>query len=185
MNFTFVGYYTDKYRDDAAEFVASCVKFGVPVYVEYVSDRGNWLANCSFKPTFIGRCMDKINTDIIYCDVDARLLSYPTLFADIDCDIAYHKGKVWSHAVEDEVLSGTIYLRNNKISRNIVYKWSTLCNNNNREMDQVLLERSVSDDAVKKILPVEYCAIFDSPLIKDKQVVISHLQHSRQRRHER
>lgn len=178
-NFLVVGYYTPRYKEHASEFVESCLKNSVPVYCEQIDDLGDWDKNTHYKPDFIKKCLSKFPLfNIIYVDVDARIEKYPELFNTLDCDIAFYKGNVWGDS-RVEVLSGTIFFRNNKISHEILDNWSNNCNTHTREWDQVLLERSVPPETKVTILPIEYCAIFDSPRIKNKEVVISHLQASR------
>jgi hypothetical protein len=93
----------------------------------------------------------------------------------------FYNGKVWRHG-EPEVLSGTVFLRNNEIVKKFVLNWQNLCNNNKQEWDQVLIERSLPEGIDIGYLPVEYCAVFDSPMIEGKKVVVRHLQASRQMR---
>jgi hypothetical protein len=174
-----VGYYTDKYQADAVDFVRSCILHNVPVYCEHVPDRGSWALNTSFKPTFLESCMNRFNTNIVYCDVDARFERYPWLFDNVEHDIMFYKGNVWGAGHDEEVLSGTVYLSNNKKVKNFLANWKNACNNNNQEWDQRLLYQSLPEGIVTGMLPVEYCAIFDSPKIAGKEIVIRHLQHSR------
>jgi hypothetical protein len=177
----FVGYYTDRYTDNAREFMASCARVGVECYCKHVDDRGSWILNTSYKPTFIKECLDTLNTNIIYCDVDARVERYPELFDRTTNDVMFYKGRVWGHS-DEEVLSGTMFLRNNEIVKNFVSNWANLCNNNNREWDQRLVVGSLPEGIDVGYLPVEYCAIFDSPMVEGKDIVIRHLQASRQMR---
>jgi hypothetical protein len=114
----------------------------------------------------------------VYVDVDARIKKFPSLFNAITTDIAYYKGKVWEHG-EDEILSGTVFLSNNKIVKNFVSNWMNTCNNKNWEWDQRLIAESVPEECTVDYLPIEYCAIFDSPFVKQESIVIRHLQHSR------
>lgn len=180
-NFIVVGYYTDRYRHDAADFMRSCAMHDVPVYCAPVEDRGSWILNTSFKPTFLLDCFNKFNCPIVYCDVDARFDKFPWLFNNNDhnYDVMYYKGNVWGAGHGAEVLSGTVYLAHNKKVEKLLQNWKNACDNNNQEWDQRLIESSLPEGISTRILPVEYCAIFDSPMIEGKEVVIRHLQHSR------
>ena len=178
MSFIVVGYYTEKYKQDAAEMMASCAAYGVPVYCEYVEDRGSWTLNTSYKPTFLLSCLERFNCDIVYVDVDARFNNFPELFNKLTTDIAYYKGKVWEYG-DEEILSGTVFLRNNKIVHKFVFNWRNACNNKSWEWDQRLVAESVPEECTVDYLPIEYCAIFDSPMVNGKDIVIRHLQHSR------
>ena len=179
--FTIVGFYTDRYADNAREFEASCKSVGAECYCKHVDDRGEWVLNASYKPTFLLECLDTLKTNIVYCDVDARIEKFPHLFGITQHDLMFYKGRVWKHS-GDEVLSGTMFLRNNEIVKKFVSEWSMLCNNNNREWDQKLVEKAIPKGINIGYLPVEYCAIFDSPMIVGKDIVVRHLQASRQMR---
>lgn len=179
-NFTIIAYYTDKYRDDAGHFMQSAARYGVPVYCEHVPDRGSWLLNTSFKPTFIRACFERIQNNLVYCDVDARFRGYPALFEELQSDIAFYQGNIWGRGHEEETLSGTVFLAHNKKVENFILNWQKACNNNSGEWDQRLIVPALPQDCVVSYLPIEYCAIFDSPKVLGKELVIEHLQHSRQ-----
>jgi hypothetical protein len=182
MRFIVVGYYTDKYRQDAIEMAESCSAHGIPVYCEPIEDRGQWVLNCSYKPTFLKRCVERFNIPIVYCDVDARFERFPFLFNMLDCDVSFYKGQVWAHDKTPETLSGTVFINNTPKAKEFVSNWSDNCQRNNLELDQRLIDFSIPEGCRVVNLPVEYCAIFDSPMIKGREVVVRHLQHSRQRR---
>ena len=93
MKFIVVGYYTRNtfYEDHAQIFVKSMQLFNVPYYVEAIDNLGSWVLNCTYKPIFIKRMMEKFpDCSIVYVDVDAECLSYPELFHDLDYVIAVH-----------------------------------------------------------------------------------------------
>jgi hypothetical protein len=175
--FTIVGFYTDNYKDSAEHFAKSCVSVGVPFYLERVDDKGGWHKTTSFKPTFLRQCLDRFTCDIVYCDVDAEFVKFPVLFNSITGDISFFKGQVWNHS-HDEVLSGTVYLKNNGRVYNFVKRWEDACKQST-DWDQRLIEPNLDGSIVVEPLPVEYCAIFDSPRAVGKDIVIRHLQHSR------
>lgn len=180
MSFIVVGFYTDNYKDSAEGFVKSCVANGVQFYLERISDQGGWNRNTSYKPTFVRNCLDKFNVDIVYCDVDAEFLKYPIKFHDIIGDIAYFKGSVWNDS-RQEVLSGTMFFRNNEAVRQFVIRWEQKCKEE-CAWDQTLIEPCLTSDISVEHLPIEYCAIFDSPRVQGKDIVIRHLQHSRMKK---
>jgi hypothetical protein len=176
--FIVVGYYTDKYKGEALEFLRTCIECNVPVYCEHVPDKGGWDKNTRHKPTFIRECLDRFDCNIVYVDVDARFQSYPFLFEILDCDIAYFKGKVWQRGIP-EVLSGTIFVKNCSLCKTTFDNFIRHCSEPSCELEQTFLERSVVDGAKVEILPIEYCAVSDSPRIQDRKVVILHTQASR------
>jgi hypothetical protein len=174
--FIVCSYYTPKYAVEANGLVASCIKYGVPVYVEPLRDLGSWDANTHYKPTFIKNCLKKFNCDVVYIDADARFEFYPTLFENLDCDMAFYEGPVWNG--HEELLSGTIFVRNSEATKRTIALWEKMCGIST-EWDQVVLQSCLDDDLRVRKLPVEYCAIFDAPTVKDKSCVIKHYQASR------
>jgi hypothetical protein len=175
--FIVIGFYTDNYKDSALGFARSCVEHGVPFYLKRIDDQGGWHKNTSYKPMFIRECMDRFNCDVVYVDVDAEFLKFPTLFETISADVAFFKGSVWNDS-RVEVLSGTMYFKNNDMTFLFVEAWKHLCKTHS-EWDQVLIEPCITKDLKVEYLPIEYCAIFDSPRVVGKDIVIRHLQHSR------
>jgi hypothetical protein len=152
--FIVVGYYTDKYKGEALEFLRTCIECNVPVYCEYVPDKGGWDKNTRHKPTFIRECLDRFDCNIVYVDVDARFKSYPSLFSTLDCDISYYKGKVWKHGIP-EVLSGTVFFKTNAVSRKILDAYIAFCGLPGDELEQTFLESSIPAEAKVEILPIE------------------------------
>lgn len=177
-NFIIVAYYTAKYKKEAIAFLETCCDVGVPVYCQYYEDRGSWDLNTRIKPEFIKSCIERFTCNILYVDVDARFMAYPSLIENLDCDVAYYKGDVWGHG-NVETLSGTLFFKNNEISRNILDKYKTLCDTPSGELEQTHLEGAIPNYARVEILPVEYCAVYDSPKVTGKELVIKHTQASR------
>lgn len=173
--FMVVAYYTDSYAYLAADFADSCIDLNIPFKLERVNDLGSWRANTHYKPTFIRQCLDEVKFDIVYVDVDARFVKYPELFHTIDCDISFHRLR------GEEVLSGTIYFKNNEVSKNVCNRWIERCSIRQDVWEQTKLEGCL-EGAVVKELPIEYCAIFDHPLVKLENAVIVHYQASRKHR---
>lgn len=177
-NFIVVAYYTAKYKKEAIAFLETCCDVGVPVYCQYVEDQGGWDKNTRYKPTFIKECLECFTCNILYVDVDARFMAFPFWAALTQCDVGFYKGDVWGHGNE-EVLSGTLFFRNNEISRIILDKYESLCNITAEGLEQTFLERSIPPEAKVGYLPIEYCAIYDSPKVTGRDLVIKHTQASR------
>jgi len=174
--FTIVGYYTDRYAENADEFRSTCDLVGVECYCKHVEDRGSWLLNTSYKPTFIRECLETIDKNIAYCDVDARLLRYPELFGNIEEDIAYWRCNI---KTQRHLASGTLFFQNNDISMSIVELWEKVCAELPNVNDQTVLESVIKEIKHSEFaLPMEYCQIFDWPKQSEKPVII-HLQESR------
>ena len=179
--FIVVGYYTSKtiYEDSAKTFIDSLKQFNIPYYVERIDDLGSWRKNTNHKPTFIKKMLLQFEGfDVVYVDVDAKFFDYPELFNELNCDIAVHEfdRSNWPRGKGKEVLSGTIFLRNNETVFNIVERWEEQCKKNPRTWDQKSLEKVLAGNFYR--LPGEYCKIFGL-MNKIKNPVIVHYQVSR------
>lgn len=182
-----VGYYTKDslYEERTKIFMNSLILNRVVFYIEPIDDLGSWFLNTNYKPTFLKRMLGKFpHVNIIYVDVDAKFFHYPKLFDELDCDIAVHhldRQKCWggNQRGRKEVLSGTIFLRNNDKVKDLIRKWEIECIKNPKTWDQKSLEKIIPGDFYR--LPGEYCKIHDKMnYIKDP--VIIHYQASRRMR---
>jgi len=186
MGFIIVGYYTRNtlYENSARIFIKSLERHGIPHYIEGVDNLGSWYKNTSYKPTFLLRMMEKFPDQcIVYVDVDAEFLSYPKLFDNYSTltyvDIAvyvFDRSCYTKSAGGFEVLSGTIFLKNNKKVRDIVKKWEELQAKSPGVWDQKTLEKVLNGKYTT--MPGEYCKIFDR-MQNITDPVIVHYQHSR------
>ena len=182
MPWIIVGYYTENtlYERKAKTLTTTLNLNKVLYYIEKIPNLGTWLKNTGYKPTFLKRMLIEFKgLNIIYVDVDARFLHYPKLFDELDCDIAVHEfdRTIWPRVRSGtEVLSGTIFLRNNKTVFDLVERWETQCKNNPGTWDQKSLEKVLAGNFHR--LPGEYCKIFG---LEDgiKEPVIVHYQASR------
>lgn len=168
----FIAYYTDKYTTLANRLRRTLDKFDVSYAIEEVPDQGGWLKNVLFKPTFIKKYLGE---RVVYIDADALLERDPVLFDNIDCDFAY-----WlCHQHNQKFLaSGTLYFSPMAIT--LVEKWERMCQSEEHLNDQELLDQALRDsvDISIKILPIEYCQIFDFHEQSDEPVIV-HTQASR------
>ena len=182
-SFIVVGYYTADtvYENHAKVFIKSLKQYNILHYVERVKNLGSWHKNTGYKATFLKRMLLKFpDMNIVYVDVDAAFLKYPKLFETLDCDIAVYeldREKCYGKNQKGkEVLSGTIFLRNNKKVFDIVERWEKECQNNPKIWDQKSLQKVLNKNFEK--LPGEYCKIFNRmPWIRNP--VIVHYQASR------
>ena len=119
--------------------------------------------------------------NIIWIDCDAELKRYPALFDELDCDVAAHEFRrgLYQPRHKDtppELLSGTLFLRNNEKVREIVKKWIQECSENPRVWDQKSLAKVLHGEYTR--LPAAYCCI-DKIMRKVQNPVILHYQASR------
>lgn len=155
---------------------------------------GGWKENTDYKPSFLLDCLEKFDCDIVITDVDSVIHEYPILFDNIpqEYDIAVHNFSWETHYGRPndkdkfEILSGTMYLRNNEKVRRLVRKWKSLCFQHSWE--QKALEQALKQIDINVFnLPREYCYITSCPkYINNGKVaipldkpIIEHFQASR------
>ena len=196
MNWTIVSYYTNNYKSVAEEYLIPSVKrFELDYYIVEVPSLGDWKQNTGYKPTFIKQILQKINSNLVFIDVDAIINSYPELFDNIpqefDIGIYSYSGELEGKHSTDKskwgVLSGTLYIRNNLKIYNLIDKWISCIPNIRWEQTALDLAIGASYDIKVYNLPREYCYITSKPngdLPNDpiEKPVISHFQKSRELR---
>ncbi len=181
MSFIAVAYYTEHtlYELEVALLEETCAKFGIKIHIEAYRDQGSWVKNCALKPLFIYDMLCKHPfTDILYIDADARVRKYPGLFDDFKGDIGVHYRK--RHKWHRELLSGTIYLKNNERVRKLIKHWAEVQQKNKKRWDQKVFQDILAQDKTIKVveLPPTYTQIFDS-MKGAGEPVIEHFQASR------
>jgi 5'(3')-deoxyribonucleotidase len=183
MSFVIISFYTKntKYYEESLVLEKSITKLNIPYKIYPVDSLKDWSKNCQQKSKVILQSFSEFpSQNIVYTDADSIIHSYPTLFDNIQEDIAYHY-LPW----RNEILSGTVLFKNNDKCKELVQRWIRL-NDTNKEWDQrnfqSVLDQSFDLDISTRILPVEYCYIFDN--VKQKALlkgepVIEHYQASR------
>lgn len=190
----FVSYFTPDYEKIMDNYLLpSLIRWSLPYYTEKIEDKKSWTENTKFKPVFIKQCLEKFNTPICWIDADAIVNKFPSLFWVIpEYDLAYHT-LIWkehypwhTNSNKTEVLSGTLFLRNNNKIKQLLDKWIELTKNHNWE--QRALEESVKLMPELKAyeLPKNYCYITSTPRgeplnpLKKDEIVIEHFQKGRE-----
>jgi len=179
MSYIIVGYYTENtgYAEESKNLTNSLEKLKLPYDVIAVPNQGSWQANTQYKAYFIKQMMIKhFPKDLLYLDVDAVVHKTPVLFDAVTFDIGVH------YMRSTELISSTIYLRNNSKISILIERWITTCLKNPDIWDQKVLQSVInqSKDLFLKVgnLPPEYCKIFDiMAVIQDP--VIEQFQASR------
>lgn len=190
-NWTLGYFYTTNtpYQKVGADYLeASAAKFNLPICITPVKDLGNWYANTAQKPKAILdqlKFFVKENDALLFLDADATIEKYPDL-CDIlpdNVDIAFHRlnWKTWYGYETEffELLSGTIFIRNNERTRKLCQDWYDEAQKSN-EWEQKVLDRVLKNHNVKVYeLPIEYCFIKtrpneQEPLIKCDPVILHH-----------
>lgn len=179
----FVNFYTAGcgYDDHARRLAVSLNRVGALIDQESLAYPGSWARAQALKAPFLQRKLEEnFPHPIIWVDADAIVRQRPTLFyqwADDqnapDIGVHYRNG--------NECLSGTVWLKQSELTRDLLTRWVKLQAANPEEWDQRLLEHLISENHDLRVgrLPATYCQIFDS--MKDAgEPVIEHFQHSRQ-----
>jgi tetratricopeptide (TPR) repeat protein len=163
------------YEEEVKILKASLDKFGLPYEIVGLKNQGSWEKNTQMKPQVLKSVLDKYNKDVIWVDADAEILENPYLFYLLNCDLAFHYLKEW-----DEKMTGTMYFKNNIMSREILNKWIQL-NEINNLPDAENFQKVMETQRGAKIvdLPVEYIHVADIKFLQCSKPVIIHHQASR------
>jgi hypothetical protein len=171
--------------------IASCKKLNLELDFSLVPNLHSWKANTSFKGTFAKEMLNKHNRNVVLLDADAEITQYPKIFSLIpeDCNIAAHylDQNAWykNNSNRKEFLSGSLFLRNNNFTKEIVDKWILALKNNTSLWEQRVLENIIIENKVKVFeLPLEYCYIREvktgiAPHVLCNNPIIIHNQVSR------
>ncbi len=183
-------------------------KFNLTYDVEAIENKGNWYKNTAYKATCIKKMLNKYKSDIIYIDVDAKIVKFPQLLFEIPryYDLAYHRlswFEHWKNGKGDryDLLSGTMLWRYNYKVLELVDKYEEAVKEDIQTWEQRKLQKliegkfpsSVNDTALKgqnglKIytLPPQYATVImhnnELPYhyLNGKEPVIIHYQKSRE-----
>lgn len=186
MNYIVVAYYTKStiYVEKVKTLTRSMEKYNIPYDVTAIENKGDWYKNTCYKPTFLKEMLCKhYPKSIVYVDVDAEFMRYPVLFDTFDSDIGvyvFDRSCYKKSAHGFEVLSGTIFLKNNDRVYDIIERWETECQANPRVWDQKSFQKVLGGPQGDfTLLPAEYCTIWDTMDYIINPVII-HYQASRE-----
>jgi len=156
-----------------------------------VKNLGSWQKNTSYKAEFLRNEIDIQNKNLVFVDCDAEILGYLQLFEEIpeQFNIAAHfldKGKWYQKGhLDRELLTGTLFLRNNDETRVMLDEWVARCKKST-EWEQKILQKIVEERNIDMYeLPIEYCWLKtlpsgDNPYIQPSgDIMIQHNQVSR------
>lgn len=154
----------------------------LPYYAFEILRKSNtWELICQQKPHFILEIMNMFpDRNIVWLDSDAVVKRLPTMFLNINKDIAANI------LGGTELNSATLFFKNSVTSRNILNDWIVKSKIVGPQVwDQKILH-SVINEKYKDYffnLPIEYTGIFDHPLCNNKNIVIAQYQASRKLKH--
>ena len=160
MSFIVTSFFTENtpYEKEAFQLLQSVLKFKMRFHIKPAPSLGTWEKNCQYKAIYILNALKMFDEDILWVDADAVFNGYPILFDEMEGDIGYH---YLEH--RREILSGTLFLKNNAKVKELVEKWIEI-NSTNDLWDQKNLQTAIetSDSLVHNRLPAEYCRIYDN-----------------------
>jgi hypothetical protein len=189
-NLIVVAYYTinTPYEDEAKKLIKSLDALNLNYDVIGVPNLGNWQANTRFKAKFMEDMLNKHQgKNLLYVDSDAIIHSKPLLFENCTADVAVRwQDFRWR---QNECLSGTIFMANNKKTRELCQRWQRVNLNEGPaattfeqwNLGSVIKEMEAEGNLITENLPPEYTMIFDSmrAIYPDVIPVIEHFQASR------
>lgn len=188
-----IAYYTlgTDYEKEANQLKASLDKVGMKYQIEGVPNLGSWQENTRYKATFIKeKILENLEGEtLLYLDVDARVRKYPIELEDIKEPIAVRfEDFKWQKGT---CLSGTILIKPTLDMVRLCKDWelkNNLTKSDKKNLEQDNLGVLLNEYAFAyphhfkyKVLPVEYCFIFDihRRMYKGVEPIIEHLQASR------
>lgn len=184
----FTSFYTigTGYEKEVQNLIHSIQQLNLPYHIEGIESFGKWEHNCAYKPTHIEKIMNIYpERCVVWVDADCTIETEPELFRNksnvqlksVGCYIMkdYHRDKK-----RTQLISGTIFFRNDLISKNIVKLWIEGCNKDKDVWDQVVLHKIYNEQKVYfGNLPAGYNKIFDKMVHKKVVPIIQHWQASR------
>ena len=195
MAFTIVSFYTvgTVYAEVAHQYLMPSIqKLQLKSDIRGILSLGSWQKNTSYKPKFILEMLDHGLNDLVFVDSDATITTYPELFDKIpsNFDFAVHTldKNAWyglDYGQDKyELLTGTLFVRNNQRARKILNLWIQNCENTTM-WEQRVLQNLVEEYEIPIYpLPLGYCYINSlpdgtKPRIKIDNPTIIHHQVSR------
>ena len=183
----FISYWTSgPYEEYGRRLVKSLSKHMVDfdyVITPRVAFSG-WIQACAYKANVIKEFLiTKQPRPIVWLDADATVEQYPSLFFELDCDVAarfFNGDRQVGH-----LGSGTLYFANNARVMQIMNDWLEVLVKNPKMLDQDGLHQSLRmhPDAVIHELPPEYNFIFDTDKAEFPSLKPVILQHQASRKH--
>ena len=189
-----ISFYTEGtgYAKEIEGLAASLREHGIDHKFYPCQPLGSWRMNLNYKSKCILKAMKEFpKTDIVFVDADGVVRKYPELFDQLTASGAYdiaasfHQYLNRKSGDSDELLSGTLWIKNSKAGREIVQKWHEIGLANQHVRHQKCLRLALDEmgrmDKCYR-LPFEYTYIFDYHYREQREPVIEHFQASRRLR---
>ncbi len=193
-----VSFYTrdTPYEEEVKKLVNSLMQHNLPFHIYSYEPMGSWRANLNHKSACIAKAMETyLDHDIVFIDADGIVRQNPVLFDQLSSDRKHNMAAVFhtygpNSGDPDELLSGTLWLANNGLTRGLVKLWHKIAIENPLEIHQRCLKYAIKEmeenkNPVKVFrMPWEYTCIFDYVRSRSAKPVIEHFQASRRFREE-
>ena len=193
-----VSFYTrgTSYAKEIKKLITSLRKFALPYHIFDFEPLGTWRSNLNYKSACILQAMEMYpDKDIVFIDADGVVRQDPVLFEGLSIDDQYHVAATFhKYAPEsgdpDELLSGTLWFKNNGMSVGLVREWHNVALEQpfvrHQKCLHIAIKRLQGNGNPIKVyrMPWEYTCIFDYVRSRGKQPVIEHFQASRRFRDE-
>jgi hypothetical protein len=152
-----ISFFTEdwKYPEYAENLKQDCEKLGLEYRIEHRKNTGSYSKNTAIKPFYIKECLMSEQEPLLWIDVDASILKYPSVVDTFvnKYDIAVKKRVNQDHDLAWHV--GTIWLNNNDATKEFVDFWSRAgASTDDRSFD--LAYRRYADSIRIVDLPAEY-----------------------------
>lgn len=184
------------YEGEVKKLITSLMQQNLPFHIYGYEPMGSWRLNLNCKSACIIKAMETYpDHDIVFIDADGIVRQDPVLFDKLSGEHKYSMAATF-HAYGpksgslDELLSGTLWLANNGLTRGLVKLWHKIAIENPLEIHQRCLKYAITEmeengNPVKVFrMPWEYTCIFDYVRSRSVKPVVEHFQASRRFREE-
>lgn len=200
FGYVVVSFYTvgTSYATEIEGLWETLEELGIPYHFVPCKAMGTWRENLNHKSRCILEAFDMFpGKDIVFLDADAKVRSMPVLFDELSTHHRYDLSAHFYHyqprsGHHDELLSGTIWIKNDHTGRALVQRWHDIALAKPLTRHQMCLKHAIQefeDEGFPVQInrhPFEYTCIFDYPGVKRGEVtpIIEHFQASRRFRDE-
>jgi len=175
MRPTIISFYTKtwQYVKHSERLKAECDRLGLNHYIVELPDTGDWTANTRMKSKFIKETMDKLDTPLLWIDVDGSILKSPTAVFDSEFDFM---GRHQRTGPRRNWHVGTMFFNNTETVKELLYKWNEFCDLGHGTDEASFDEawKAMNGLITYKELSEEYFVILGDHEIPAHHVVIAH-----------
>lgn len=116
-----------EYPQHAKRLEKECRDLDIDLYVKELESTGSYRANCGKKPMFIMSCLEKFRRPVLWLDVDASIMRYPSELLS-DTVLCYDIAAIRKKPNLDHWYVGSIWFNHTEHTLRFVDAW---CKNSN------------------------------------------------------